>query len=47
MTSRRTIRSPRRTLPDNTNHAQQTDSHTPGKIRSHNPSKRTAADMTP
>jgi hypothetical protein len=31
-------------LPDNTRHSQQTDIHVPGGIRTHNPSKRAAAD---
>jgi len=33
-----------RRLPDNTQHSQQTDIHTPGGIRIRNPSKRAAAD---
>jgi hypothetical protein len=33
-----------RPLPDNTQHSQQTDIRTPGGIRTHNPSKRAAAD---
>ena len=31
-----------RTLPDNTQHSQQTSIHDPGEIRAHNPSKRAA-----
>jgi hypothetical protein len=31
-------------LPDNTQHSQQTDIHAPGGIRTHNPSKRMATD---
>jgi hypothetical protein len=31
-------------LPDNTQHSQQTDIHAPGEIRTHNPSKPAAAD---
>jgi hypothetical protein len=34
----------RRPLPDNTQHAQETDIHAPGGIRTHNPRKRTAED---
>jgi len=34
----------KRPLPDNTQHSQQTDIHTPGGIRAHNLSRRTAAD---
>jgi hypothetical protein len=30
--------------PDNTQHSQQTDIRAPGRIRTHNPSKRAAAD---
>jgi hypothetical protein len=33
-----------RPLPDNTQNSQETDIHDPGRIRTHNPSKRTAAD---
>ena len=33
-----------RPLPDNTQHSQETDIHDPGEIRTHNPSKRVAAD---
>jgi len=32
-------------LPDNTQHAQQTDTHVPGGIRKHNLSKQAAADL--
>jgi len=31
-------------LPDKTQHSQPTDIHAPGEIRTHNPSKRAAAD---
>jgi hypothetical protein len=31
-------------LPDNTQHSQETDIHAPGKIRTHNPGKQAAAD---
>ena len=31
-------------LPDNTQHSQETDIHAPGGIRTHNPSKRAAGD---
>jgi len=31
-------------IPDNTQHSQETDIHASGKIRTHNPSKRAAAD---
>jgi hypothetical protein len=31
-------------LPDNTQHSQEIDIHTPGRIRTYNPSKRAAAD---
>jgi hypothetical protein len=34
----------KRSLPDKTQHSQETDIHFPGGIRTHNPSKRTAAD---
>jgi hypothetical protein len=33
-----------RTLPDNTQHSQETDIHAPGGIRTQNPSKRAVAD---
>ena len=33
------------TLPDNTQHSQHTNIHAPGGIRTHNPSRRTAADL--
>jgi len=42
--SGRVISSSQRPLPDNTQHSQQTDIHASGGIRSHNPSKRAAAD---
>jgi hypothetical protein len=42
--SGRVISSSQRPLPDNTQHSQQTDIHVPGGIRTHNPSKRAAAD---
>jgi hypothetical protein len=35
-----------RHLPDNTQHLQETDSHTPGGIRTRNPSKRAALDQS-
>ena len=38
------IRSWQRTPPDNTQHSQQTDIHDPGGIRTHNLSRRAAAD---
>jgi len=31
-------------LPDNTHHAQETDIHVPGRIRTRNPNKRAAVD---
>jgi len=34
-----------RPLPVNTQHSQQTDIYAPGGIRTHNPSKRAAADL--
>ena len=34
-----------RLLPDNTQHSQQTDIHAPGRIRTHKPSMRAAADL--
>ena len=44
--SGRVISSTQRPLPDNTQHSQQTDMHAPpGGIRTHNPSKRAAADQ--
>ena len=43
--SGRVISSSQRPLPDNTQHSQQTDIHAPGGIRTHNPSKRAAADL--
>ena len=42
--SGRVISQTQRTLPDNTQHSQQTDRHSPGGIQSHNPSKRVASD---
>ena len=42
--SGRVISPPHRPLPANTQHSQQTDIHAFGKIRTHNPSKRAAAD---
>jgi hypothetical protein len=33
-----------RPLPDNTQHSQETGFHAPGRIRTHNPRKRAAAD---
>jgi len=43
--SGRVISSSQRPLPDNTQHSQQTDIHAPGRIRSHNPSRRAAVDL--
>jgi len=40
----RAIRSSQRPLPNNTKHSQQTDTHAPGGIRTHNLSRRAAAD---
>jgi hypothetical protein len=34
-------------LPENTQHSQQTNIYVLGEIRTHNPSKRAAADLTP
>ena len=42
--SGRVISSSQRPLPDNTQHAQQTDIHAPGWIRTHNLSRGAAAD---
>jgi len=42
--SGRVISSSQRTLPDNTQHLQQTNIHTPGGIRTHNLKRRPAAD---
>jgi hypothetical protein len=39
------ISSSQRPLPDNTQHSQQTDIHAPGRIRTHNLSKRAAVDL--
>ena len=39
------ISSSQRPLPDNTQHSQQTDTHAPGGIRTHNLSRRAAADL--
>ena len=39
------ISSSQRPLPDNTQHSQQTNVHAPGGIRTHNPSRRAAADL--
>ena len=41
----RVISSSQRPLPDNTRHSQQTNIHTPGAIRTHNLSRRAAADL--
>jgi hypothetical protein len=41
----RVINPSQRPLPDNTQHSQQTDIHTPGGIRTHIPSKRAAANL--
>jgi hypothetical protein len=35
-----------RPLPDNTQHSQQTNLHAPGGIRTHNLSRRAAADLS-
>jgi hypothetical protein len=42
--SGRVIGPSQRPLPDNTQQTQETDIHAPGGIRTHNPSKPTAAD---
>ena len=42
--SGRAISPPQRPLPDNTQHSQDTDTHASGRIRTRNPSKRTATD---
>jgi hypothetical protein len=42
--SGRVIGQSQKPLPDNTQHSQETDIHAPGGIRTHNPSKRAAAD---
>jgi len=43
--SGRVISSSQRHLPDNTQHSQETNIHAPGGIRTHNPSRRAAADL--
>jgi hypothetical protein len=43
--SGRVISPTQRPLPDNTQHSQLTNSHTPGGIRTHNPSRRAAAGL--
>ena len=43
--SGRVIISSQRPLPDNTQHSQQTNIHAPGRIRTHNFSRRAAADL--
>ena len=43
--SGRVISSSQRPLPDNTQHAQQTNIHVSGGIRTHNPSRLAAADL--
>src|SRR5215475_8970602 len=43
--SGRVISSSQRPLPDNTQHSQQTNIHVPGGIRTHDPSRRAAADL--
>ena len=43
--SGRVISSPQRPLPDNTRHSQQTNIHAPGGIRTHDLSRRAAADL--
>ena len=40
-----TVTARRRDLPDNTQHSLQTNNHTPGGIRTHNPSRRAAVDV--
>jgi hypothetical protein len=40
-------RPPQRPLPDNTNTQKETNIHAPGRIRTHDPSKRSAADLHP
>jgi hypothetical protein len=42
---RRVISPMQRPLPDNTQHSQETDTNVPGRIRTHNLSKRAAADL--
>jgi len=42
--SGRVLRPTHRPLPDNTQHSQETDIQPPSRIRTHNPSKRAAAD---
>jgi hypothetical protein len=42
--SRKIIRPTQRPLPDNAQHSKETDIHAQGGIRTHNTSKRTAAD---
>jgi len=42
--SGRAISSSQRPLPDNTQHSQQTNIHAPGRIRTHNHSRRAALD---
>ena len=39
------ISSSQRTLPHHTQHSQQTNVHAPGGIRTHNPTRRAAADL--
>ena len=43
--SGRVISSSQRLLPDNTQHSQQTNIHAPGRIRTHDLSRRAAADL--
>ena len=43
--SGRVISSSQRPLPDNTQHSQHIDIHAPGEIRTHNLSRRAAADL--
>jgi len=43
--SGRVISSSQRPLPDNTQHSQQTNTHAPSGIWTHNPSRRAAADL--
>jgi hypothetical protein len=44
--SGRVMSSSQRPLPENTQHSQETDIHVPGGIRTHDPSKRTAAGLS-
>jgi hypothetical protein len=44
ISSGRVISPSQRSLPDNTQHSQQTNIHAPGRTGTHNPSRRVAAD---